>query len=374
VTDAGPQSAELVVQLSSVTKRFGTVTAVDAVSLDIHRGEFFSLLGPSGCGKTTTLRLVAGLEEPDAGDVRLLGAVVNRRRPYERPVAMVFQNYALFPHLDVRRNVAFGLEQRKVPAAEIAARVRRALELVRLDPDTYARRMPSQLSGGQRQRVALARALVIEPAILLLDEPLGAIDLKLRKEMQLELKALNRQLGITFLYVTHDQEEALTMSDRIAVMNQARVAQVGTPAEVYEDPRTAFVADFIGECNFFAGTVAARDGALATVAGALDVRFRIPAADGLAEGRAVRIAVRPEWHDVWRPAEVPAAENAVRGTVRDVVYLGETVHVIVRLADGADVRVALRNEGQLIKPVPWRPGDAVAVGWLPEDCQVLEEA
>jgi spermidine/putrescine ABC transporter ATP-binding subunit len=373
VTDSGPQSAELVVQLSRVTKRFGTVTAVDAVSLDIPRGEFFSLLGPSGCGKTTTLRLVAGLEEPDEGDVRLLGEVVNRRRPYERPVAMVFQNYALFPHLDVRRNVAFGLEQRRVPAAQIAVRVRRSLELVRLDPDVYARRMPSQLSGGQRQRVALARALVIEPAILLLDEPLGAIDLKLRKEMQLELKALNRQLGITFVYVTHDQEEALTMSDRIAVMNQGRVAQIGTPAEVYEDPRTAFVADFIGECNFFAGTVTARDGALATVAAAGGATFRIPAADGLAPGRAVRIAVRPEWHDVWRPEEVPPAENALPGTVRDVVYLGETVHVIVRLADGADARVALRNEGQLIKPVPWRRGDAVAVGWLPEDCQVLEE-
>ncbi len=373
MTDPGPRSAEPVVQLAAVTKRFGAVTAVDAVTLAIHRGEFFSLLGPSGCGKTTTLRLLAGLEEPDAGDVRLLGAVVNRRRPYERPVAMVFQNYALFPHLDVRRNVAFGLEQRHVAAADIQARVRRALELVRLDPDVYARRMPSQLSGGQRQRVALARALVIEPAILLLDEPLGAIDLKLRKEMQLELKALNRQLGITFVYVTHDQEEALTMSDRIAVMDRARIAQVGTPAQVYEDPRTAFVADFIGECNFFAGTVTARDDGLATVAAPGGATFRIPAADGLGPGRAVRIAVRPEWHDVWRPAEVPAAENAVPGTVRDVVYLGETVHVIVRLADGADVRVALRNEGQLIKPVPWRPGDAVAVGWLPEDCQVLEE-
>jgi spermidine/putrescine transport system ATP-binding protein len=373
VTAAGPQSSDLVVQLSRASKRFGTVTAVDAVSLDIRRGEFFSLLGPSGCGKTTTLRLVAGLEEPDDGDVRLLGEIVNRRRPYERPVAMVFQNYALFPHLDVRRNVAFGLEQRRVPADRIRERVRRALGLVRLDPDTYARRMPSQLSGGQRQRVALARALVIEPAILLLDEPLGAIDLKLRKEMQLELKALNRQLGITFIYVTHDQEEALTMSDRIAVMNQGRVAQVGTPAEIYENPRTAFVADFIGECNFFEGTVAERDGAVATVARDDGLRFRIPVVNGVAPGRAVRIAVRPEWHDVWRPDEVPAAENAIPGVVRDVVYLGETVHVLVRLPEGADARVALRNEGQLIKPVPWRAGDRVAIGWLPEDCQVLEE-
>jgi spermidine/putrescine transport system ATP-binding protein len=365
-------AAESVVQLVRAEKRFGSVTAVDAVSLDIRRGEFFSLLGPSGCGKTTTLRLLAGLEEPDGGEVRLLGEVVNGRRPYERPVAMVFQNYALFPHLDVLRNVAFGLEQRKVPAPQIRERVRRGLDLVRLDPGTYGRRLPAQLSGGQRQRVALARALVIEPAILLLDEPLGAIDLKLRKEMQLELRALNRQLGITFVYVTHDQEEALTMSDRIAVMNQARVAQVGTPAEIYENPRTAFVADFIGECNFFAGTVTARDGTTATVRQEDGTAFRIPATDGLATGLPVHIAVRPEWHDVWPPGEVPATENGVPGAVRDVVYLGETVHVLVRLASGNDVRVALRNEGQLIKPVPWRAGDAVAVSWLPEDCQVLE--
>jgi len=372
VTAAGPPARDPTVQLGRATKRFGAVTAVDAVSFDIRRGEFFSLLGPSGCGKTTTLRLLAGLEEPDGGEVRLLGEVVNHRRPYERPVAMVFQNYALFPHLDVGRNVAFGLEQRKVPAPAIRERVARALGLVRLDPGTYARRMPSQLSGGQRQRVALARALVVEPAILLLDEPLGAIDLKLRKEMQLELKALNRQLGITFVYVTHDQEEALTMSDRIAVMNQGRLAQIGTPAEIYENPRTAFVADFIGECNFLSGTVTAVDGALATVADGAGASFRIPAA-GVAPGRPVQIAVRPEWHDVWRPGAVPREENGLPGTVRDVVYLGETVHVLVRLEGGADVRVALRNEGQLVKPVPWGPGDQVAVGWLPEDCQVLEQ-
>jgi spermidine/putrescine transport system ATP-binding protein len=373
VTGSGPPPSAPAVQLSGASKRFGTVTAVDDVTLEIRRGEFFSLLGPSGCGKTTTLRLLAGLEEPDAGDVRLVGQLVNGRRPYERPVAMVFQNYALFPHLDVQRNVAFGLEQRRVPADRIRERVRKALELVRLDPGTYGRRLPVQLSGGQRQRVALARALVIEPAILLLDEPLGAIDLKLRKEMQLELKALNRHLGITFVYVTHDQEEALTMSDRIAVMNQARVAQVGTPAEIYENPRTAFVADFIGECNFFAGTVTARNGTTATVRQADGAAFRIPAADGLAPGHAVHIAVRPEWHDVWRPDEVPPDENGVPGVVRDVVYLGETVHVLVRLPAAGDVRVALRNEGQLIKPVPWRAGDQVVVGWLPEDCQVLEE-
>src|SRR5215210_1218651 len=244
-----------VVQFSGVSKSFGEVKAVDDVSFDIQRGEFFSLLGPSGCGKTTTLRLLAGFEEPDedGGEVRLLGETVNKKRPYERKIAMVFQNYALFPHLDVSRNVSFGLEQRKTPKTEIEGRVGRALEMVRLKPDTFARRMPGQLSGGQRQRVALARALVLEPAILLLDEPLGAIDLKLRKEMQLELKTLNKQLGTTFIYVTHDQEEALTMSDRIAVMDMGRVAQLGTPAEIYENPRTAFVAEFIGQSNFFEG-------------------------------------------------------------------------------------------------------------------------
>jgi spermidine/putrescine transport system ATP-binding protein len=219
------------VQLSRVSKTFGDVKAVQDVSFEVRRGEFFSLLGPSGCGKTTTLRLLAGFERPDeGGEVRLMGEVVNRKRPYERRIGMVFQSYALFPHLSVRRNVAFGLEQRNTPKAEIEDRVRQALEMVRLQPGTFARRMPGQLSGGQRQRVALARALVLEPEILLLDEPLGAIDLKLRKEMQLELKALNQQLGTTFVYVTHDQEEALTMSDRIAVMDEGRVAQLGTPA------------------------------------------------------------------------------------------------------------------------------------------------
>ena len=245
-----PPTSAPVVQLSRVSKTFGDVKAVNDVSFEIYRGEFFSMLGPSGCGKTTTLRLLAGFEQPDdGGEVRLLGEVVNRRRPYERKVAMVFQNYALFPHLSVERNVAFGLEQRKMPKADIGDRVRHALQMVRLKPDVFARRMPAQLSGGQRQRVALARALVLEPAILLLDEPLGAIDLKLRKEMQLELKALNKQLGTTFIYVTHDQEEALTMSDRIAVMDNARVAQLGTPAEIYENPRTAFVAAIQPPCT-----------------------------------------------------------------------------------------------------------------------------
>jgi spermidine/putrescine transport system ATP-binding protein len=350
------------------------------VSFTIERGEFFSMLGPSGCGKTTTLRLIAGFETPDAdgGQVRLLGTVVNDKRPYERQIAMVFQNYALFPHLSVERNIAFGLEQRqpphRPPKTELADRVRAALQLVRLDPGTFARRLPAQLSGGQRQRVALARALVLQPAILLLDEPLGAIDLQLRKEMQLELKSLNKQLGTTFIYVTHDQEEALTMSDRIAVMSNARVAQLGTPAEIYENPRTAFVAKFIGESNFFDGRVADRcDAHTFDVAATGGVHFRVPAVNGVAPGQSIRIAVRPEWLDIVRPDQVPAGENAIRGTVRDVVYLGETMHVMVAIPGSDDVTVALRNEGQLINPLPWKRGEDAAVAWRPEDCQVLED-
>jgi spermidine/putrescine transport system ATP-binding protein len=369
-----PSPSAPVVQLAHVTKTFGDVKAVNDVSLDIQRGEFFSMLGPSGCGKTTTLRLLAGFEQPDedGGEVRLMGEVVNRRRPYERRVAMVFQNYALFPHLSVERNVAFGLEQRKLPKPQIADRVRHALQMIRLKPDVFARRMPSQLSGGQRQRVALARALVLEPAILLLDEPLGAIDLKLRKEMQLELKALNKQLGTTFVYVTHDQEEALTMSDRIAVMDNARVAQLGTPAEIYENPRTAFVAKFIGESNFLEGQ-ARRSGEDWQLEWAYGGFARLPAHPGLRDGRTIRIAIRPEWMDVWRPDDVPAGENALGGTIEEVIYLGGTMHVLVGVPHVGTVTVALRNEGQLIKPLPWKRGDQAAVAWLPEDCQILED-
>ena len=362
------------VEFRNVSKTFGITRAVDDLSLTIERGEFFSLLGPSGCGKTTTLRLLAGFETPDpGGEILIDGEVVTTRRPYDRRLSMVFQNYALFPHLSVERNVAFGLEQRKLPKATILPRVRQALDMVRLNPDIFAGRMPSQLSGGQRQRVALARALVLEPTILLLDEPLGAIDLKLRKEMQLELKALNRRLGITFVYVTHDQEEALTMSDRIAVMDNARVAQLGSPAEVYEDPRTAFVAGFIGASNFVDGTVTERADGAWLIRRADGRTFLLPDQAGLSPGRQIRIAIRPEWLDLFRPGEVPPEENALAGTVRDVIYLGETMHVLVDVAEGEAITVALRNEGQLIKPLPWRPGEPVAVGWLPEDCQLLEE-
>ena len=362
-----------IVSFVRVSKTFGVSRAVDDVSFDIGRGEFFSLLGPSGCGKTTTLRLLAGLEAPDPGGVILIaGEPVQNKRPYERRLGMVFQSYALFPHLSVERNVAFGLERHRVARADIPARVARALEMVRLDPGEFARRRPAELSGGQRQRVALARALVLEPEILLLDEPLGAIDLKLRKTMQLELRELNRALGITFVYVTHDQDEALTMSDRIAVMDRGVIAQLGSPAEIYENPRTAFVATFIGESNLLGGTVEGwrdRMWEIRTPLGPIDV----PDQPGLSIGRIIRLAVRPEWADLFTPDSVPPGENALPGTVEAVVYQGEMMRVRVALADRSSLVVALRNEGQLTRPLQWKRGDQVAVGWRPEDSQLLEE-
>jgi putative spermidine/putrescine transport system ATP-binding protein len=333
------------VHFRGVSKRFGTHTAVDDLSLEIGRGEFFSLLGPSGCGKTTTLRLLAGLESPDAGEILIDGKPVQGLPAWERPLSMVFQSYALFPHMSVAANVAFGLEQRKRPKQEIAERVRKALAQVRLPPEAFADRSPAQLSGGQRQRVALARALVVEPTILLLDEPLGALDLQLRKEMQLELRALNRELGITFVYVTHDQEEALTLSDRIAVMDQAKIAQVGTPAEIYEGPRTEFVARFVGEVNILDGPAVGRSGG--------------------------RYAVRPEWMDLFRPGTVPPGESSVEGRVESVVYLGETLHVHIAIDGGQLLKVALRNEGQLTNPIIWKRGDRAVVAWRPDDIQEL---
>lgn len=363
-----------VVEFVHVKKTFGDYTAVNDISFQIRKGEFFSLLGPSGCGKTTTLRLIAGFEQPDVqggGEVRLHGEVVNRKRPYERQLGMVFQNYALFPHLTVERNVAFGLEMRSTPKGEIPDRVKKALDMVQLDAGMFARRLPAQLSGGQRQRVALARALVLEPSILLLDEPLGALDLKLRKEMQLELKQLNKQLGTTFVFVTHDQEEALTMSDRIAVMSNSRIAQLGTPAEIYECPRTPFVARFIGESNFVEGKCVER-AVNGWVMETGNTRVIIPEHPSVSAGKAIQIAVRPEWLDVVAPDQVPAGENALLGTVRDVIYLGETLHVLVRLDGQRDVAVAVRNEGQLTRPISWNKGDSVAVAWQPADCQVLE--
>jgi spermidine/putrescine transport system ATP-binding protein len=260
------------IELRDVVKRFGEIRAVDHVSLQIRDGEFFSLLGPSGCGKTTTLRMIAGFEYPTSGQVRIHGREMATTPPYQRPVNTVFQSYALFPHMTVTENVAFGLEMKRIPKAEVGPRVQEALEMVRLGG--FAGRHPRQMSGGQQQRVALARALVNRPEVLLLDEPLGALDQKLRKELQLELKSLQRRVGVTFIFVTHDQEEALTMSDRIAVMSLGKVLQVGTPTEIYERPTCKFVADFIGETNFIDGTVVENGGDYATIATPEGLRLR----------------------------------------------------------------------------------------------------
>jgi ABC-type Fe3+/spermidine/putrescine transport system ATPase subunit len=354
VSDRAP--APPAVRFTSVRKSFGDTVAVDGATFDVAAGEFFSILGPSGCGKTTTLRLLAGFERLDEGQILVDGERIDDRPPWERPLAMVFQSYALFPHLSVARNVAFGLERRKLPRAEIEERVRSALALVRLDPETFARRSPRQLSGGQRQRVALARALVLEPPVLLLDEPLGALDRKLRKQMQVELRMLNRELGMTFVYVTHDQEEALTMSDRVAVMADARIVQIGPPADVYERPRNAFVAGFLGEANVLEG-----DGGLVAVRPERMELLR-PAADGVPED-GVRTGGS-------RAAPTGSETVTRRGEIREIVYLGDRVHALVRLDSGQEVLVGLRDPGDRSS---WRRGDPAVVAWAAADAQPLED-
>jgi putative spermidine/putrescine transport system ATP-binding protein len=310
---------QVAVRLANIRKQFGDVNAVDDVTLDIYDGEFFSMLGPSGSGKTTCLRLIAGFEHPTSGAVLLHGQDVTHVPPYDRDVNTVFQDYALFPHMSVGDNIAYGLRIRKVAKAERDRRVREMLELVRLPG--MAERRPSQLSGGQRQRVALARALINHPGVLLLDEPLGALDLKLRQQMQLELKAIQQQVGITFIFVTHDQEEALTMSDRLAVFNHGKIEQVGTPAEVYEQPLTTFVAGFVGTSNVLEG---------------------LPA--GQITGSSDRFSVRPEKIRMLPPdAATPDDAYAVLGTVRDVAYLGVNTRYLVELDAGTDLTVVEQN-------------------------------
>lgn len=361
------------VEFTRVRKTYGNRAAVKDISFSIRPGEFFSLLGPSGCGKSTTLRMIAGFEQPDegGGEVRLNGKLVNHLRPYERDLGMVFQSYALFPHLTVARNIAFGLEQRGVPRAQIGDRVKKAMDLVQLDGTTFGDRLPPALSGGQRQRVALARALVVEPPILLLDEPLGALDLKLRKQMQQELKELNKRLGITFVYVTHDQEEALTMSDRIAVMADARIAQVGSPAEIYERPRTPFVARFIGESNFLEGDIVADAGGRLTVRHPAGT-FTVPTPPGGVVGTRIHVALRPERLLLPDGDAAVEGDNSLPATISHVIYRGEMLHVRVAVAGGGELVVATRNEGQLRRPMAYKPGDAVRVWWHAEDVQVLE--
>jgi spermidine/putrescine transport system ATP-binding protein len=349
------------VRFEDVSKRFGATTAVDDLNLRVGQGEFFSLLGPSGCGKTTTLRMVAGFEQPTEGSIFLDDEPVAGVPPYRRNVNTVFQSYALFEHLDVRGNVAFGLKRRKVAAAEVDERVKAALELVQLTGREGSR--PYELSGGQRQRVALARALVNRPAVLLLDEPLGALDLKLRRQMQVELKEIQREVGITFLYVTHDQEEALAMSDRIAVMDGGVVEQCGTPEEVYERPAKPFVAGFIGISNLIEGVVEA--GRVRLSNGAL-CAARVP--DEVADGTTVQLSVRPE-----KIVLDGSGDGLVQlpGTIAERVYVGTATQVIVELEGGARVVALEQNTERARADDRWELGDRVTVGWLPEHSLVL---
>jgi len=351
------------VELEGVTKRFGAVTAVNAVSLEVRQGEVLALLGPSGCGKTTTLRVVAGFEDPDAGLVRIRGAVVNDLPTYRRNLGMVFQHYALFPHMTVFDNVAFGLKMRGMPRREISRQVAQAMALVRLEG--LEGRYPAQLSGGQQQRVALARAVVTRPAVLLLDEPLGALDKKLREQMQVEIRALQREVGITTIFVTHDQEEALTLADRIAVMERGEIVQVGTPTEIYERPRSRFVSDFIGISNFLTGPVVAREAGILTVELPGALRVQVAAGDGrgdgLTVGETVELAVRPEKIQLAATA-VPAA-NCVSGRVENVLYLGPVTYYYVRIAGDARLVVMEQNQAPGPASPPYPVGVTVYAGW-----------
>jgi putative spermidine/putrescine transport system ATP-binding protein/spermidine/putrescine transport system ATP-binding protein len=345
--------SEIDVRLDNVSKEYGAVKAVDSVSLAIERGTIYSLLGPSGCGKTTTLRLIAGFEQPSSGDVLIRGSRVNDVPPYKRDISIVFQSYALFPHLTVGDNVAFGLRMRRVPRAERDKAVAEALNMVKLGG--YADRYPRQLSGGQQQRVALARAIVIKPAVLLLDEPLGALDKMLREEMQVELRQLQQRLGITAVFVTHDQEEALTLSDRVAVMRNGRLEQVGTPRDIYDHPNTEFVAGFLGASNFFDGRVLARRGGMAEI----DIKgWRVQVPDQGATGERVRIAVRPERTWIGAAGRFPQAAR-----VREIIYRGSSTHYYLE-SEAGTVLVYRQNDapGQ----GAWQPGDAVSCGWAPE--------
>ena len=351
------------VQLRELTKRFEDVTAVDGINATVNGGEFFSMLGPSGCGKTTTLRMIAGFERPSSGEIVLDGTDVAQVPPHERNVHTVFQNYALFPHLDVYGNIAFGLRRQKVSKDDERRRVEEAIELVQLSG--LAARRPRQLSGGQQQRVALARALVLRPAVLLLDEPLGALDAKIRKSLRVELKALQEEVGITFVFVTHDQEEALSMSDRVAVMSNGRIEQIGTPAEVYEDPSTVFVADFLGVSNLMDAEATGSPGDVCTVrvgeftmrAGCGDVKARGP----------VKIVARPERVLLLEPGS--SQENCLPGMVERTVYVGSSVQVMVRLATGASVQSSIANMGST---GTYQQGTPVSVHVPAEALRVLD--
>ena len=372
--------------LSSITKEFGDTVAVDDVSLQIEGGEFFSLLGPSGCGKTTTLRIIGGFVYPTAGEVFINGELMAETPPYRRPVNTVFQNYALFPHKTVAQNIAFGLQMKKMPKAEISDAIERSLDLIQLPG--YGDRKPNELSGGERQRVALARALINEPTILLLDEPLSALDLKLRKQMQLELKALQRKVGITFVYVTHDQGEALALSDRIAVMNEGRILQVGTPSEIYDSPQNRFVADFIGTSNFFDGTLISTDGDFAAVVSNTEPSFKFvcPHSEDASIDTSVTLVIRPERIDISAEPN-PDVPNCLRGVIQDESYLGTTVQYTVQTDYPTPIIVNQQWRGNS-ETLPYsigeqnrdkremhrfRQGDTVYLQWTAENAIVLKE-
>jgi spermidine/putrescine transport system ATP-binding protein len=358
------------VELLSVTKRFGDLLAVDDLTLKLPAGEFFTFLGPSGCGKTTSLRMVAGFEQPTAGEIRIDGGDVAGLPPHRRPTNTVFQSYALFPHLSVRDNVAFGLRRKGVPKAEAAGRVKEELERVGLAAE--ANRRPAQLSGGMQQRVALARALVNLPKVLLLDEPLGALDLKLRKGLQLELKRIQREVGITFIYVTHDQEEALTMSDRIAVMNHGRVEQVSGPVEVYERPTTTFVAGFIGVSNLMPATVT-RSGTVQLDGGpSIDAQT-----DGFSPGDRCHAVVRPEKLTIETIGSDGGAGDGrprVEGVVESSVYLGTTTQMVVLLGEGVRMTVLCPNTSEAERQSLPGGGARVSLSWEPEHMHLVRES
>ncbi len=354
------------VELIGITRRFGSQVAVDNISFSVPAGSFFSLLGPSGCGKSTTLRMISGFDDPDAGVLRIAGLDMRGVPPERRPTNMVFQRWALFPHMTVRENVAFGLEMQRVPRPEISRRVHDSLEMVGLVEK--AGQKPGQLSGGQMQRVALARALVRRPKVLLLDEPLGALDLKLRAQLQIELKRIQREVGATFVYVTHDQGEAMVMSDQIAIMRAGRIEQIGAPRAIYDVPQTAFVAAFVGNTNLIDVSVDGLDGKVAHVR-AGGVCFTAIASGGVTAGRPGKISIRYERIRVGATAAGLGA--TARATIRDTVFIGSVLQYVLRLTDGPEMTAEVPYDG--IHPV-YAPGESVAVGWEPSGALLFADA